>query len=69
MTGVMGSSCPARARSTIATVSPAGAIFFCAPAKITPYFDTSTGRERMSDDISHASGTPPVSGTYCHSVP
>ncbi len=44
-------------------------MFFCAPAKMTPYLDTSTGRERMSEDMSHTMGTPPVSGTYCHSVP
>ena len=51
------------------TVRPAGAMFFCAPAKRMPYLLTSTGRERMSEDISHTMGTLPVSGTYCHSVP
>ena len=36
ISGVMDCSCPARRLSRITTVSPAGAIFFCAPAKIRP---------------------------------
>ena len=51
------------------TAMPAGAMFFCTPAKMTPYFDTSTGLERMLEDMSQTSGTPFVSGTYFHSVP
>ena len=38
-------------------------------AKIIPYFEMSTGFERMFEDISQQMGTLPVSGTYCHSVP
>ena len=53
----------------MAMVSPAGARFFWAPPKMTPYLDTSTGRDRKSEDMSHTMGTSPVSGTYCHSVP
>ena len=44
------------------TVRPAGAMFFWAPAKMMPYLDTSTGRERMSEDMSHTMGTPPGLG-------
>ena len=47
----------------MATVRPAGAMFFWAPARIRPYRDTSTGRDRISEDISHTRGTSPVSGT------
>src|SRR2546423_3104684 len=53
----------------ITTVTPEGPRFFCAPAKMTPYFFTSTGREAMSEDISATSGTAPVSGSAVHCVP
>ena len=69
MAGVMGSSLPARSSRMMTMVRPAGARFFWAPAKITPYLLTSMGRERMSEDMSQARGTLPVSGTYCHWVP
>jgi hypothetical protein len=32
-------------------------------------FATSIGRLKMSDDMSDTSGTAPVSGSQCHSVP
>jgi hypothetical protein len=38
-------------------VRPAGPMFFCAPPKIRPYFDTSIARDRMCEDMSATTGT------------
>ena len=62
MAGVSGRAFPTRSLRTITTVRPAGAIFFCALAYIRPNFDTSTGSERIDEDISATSGMFPVSG-------
>jgi len=35
---------------------------------MTPYFETSIGRDRMCDDMSATSGTPPVSGVKATSA-
>jgi hypothetical protein len=36
---------------------------------MTPNFATSSGRDRMCDDMSATSGTPPVSGVQWYSTP
>ena len=36
---------------------------------ITPYFETSIGRDRMCDDMSATSGTVPTSGVHWYSTP
>src|SRR5580704_6651808 len=46
----------ARSLRTITTVTPLGPRFFCAPAKINPNLETSTGREQISEDISATNG-------------
>ena len=53
----------------ITTVTPAGPIFFCAPAKIKPYRFTSQGSDKMQEDISATKGTLPVSGSSVKRVP
>src|SRR5205814_8902917 len=44
------------------TVTPAGPMFFCAPAYISAWRPTSIGRLNMSDEVSLTSGAPPASG-------
>ncbi len=36
---------------------------------MSPYFAMSTGRERICEDMSATSGTPPVSGVQKNSTP
>jgi hypothetical protein len=36
---------------------------------MSPYFETSTGRERMSLDMSATSGTAPTSGVWGYCTP
>src|SRR5260370_37516203 len=67
--GIFLSARSARSLRTMTTVTPEGPRFFCAPAKIRPNFFTSMGREAMSEDMSAASGTSPVSGMAVHCVP
>jgi hypothetical protein len=57
--GQIGSAWSSRSSRTIVIVRPAGPMFFCAPAKITPYFDTSIWRDRMCDDMSATKGVSP----------
>src|ERR1700734_1250104 len=59
----------ARSFRTITTVAPDGPRFFCAPAKIQPKRFTSTGRDKISDDMSATNGVLPVSGIDFHCEP
>ena len=43
-------------------VSPAGPMFFCAPAYTTPKRSMGNGSERIIDEQSATSGTGPTSG-------
>src|SRR5437867_7599892 len=58
----------ARSLRMITSVTPDGPRFFCAPAKIIPYFATSMGREAMSEDMSATMGAVEA-GVSCHCVP
>ena len=49
--------------------SPLGPTFFCAPAYTMPKRDTSSGRERMSLDISATSSAEPGLGQWWNWVP
>ena len=53
-----------RSSRTITRVTPAGARFFCAPANMSPNFETSISSERIHEDMSATSGMSPVSGMY-----
>jgi hypothetical protein len=53
--GQTGSALPSRSSRTMTMVTPAGPMFFCAPAKITPYLATSITRDRMCEDMSATS--------------
>src|ERR1700722_4394474 len=59
----------AKSFRTITTVAPEGPRFFCAPAKMQPNLFTSIGFDKMSEDMSATSGTPPVSGMVLHCEP
>src|SRR5471032_126909 len=70
--GHTGSALPSKSSRTMTMVTPAGPMFFCAPAKITPYCDTSTTRDRMCDDMSatigvDANSPPNAAGTRAKS--
>ena len=67
--GVIPKAFPIRSSLTITTVIPAGPMFFCAPANINPYFETSIGRDIKFEDMSQTNGTPFVSGTNPNSTP
>ena len=60
---------PVRSRRTMVRAKPAGPMFFCAPAKMTPNLLTSYGSESMFEDMSATSGTFPVSGMEVNLVP
>ena len=62
MVGVISIGSPMRSSRIMTTVTPAGPMFFCAPAKSRPNFETSIGSERMQEEISATRGTEPVSG-------
>ena len=68
--GQIGRASSSRSSRTITRVRPAGPMFFWAPAKITPYFDTSIFRDRMCEDMSATIGTFGLdSGTKLYSTP
>ena len=53
-----------RSSRIMTRVTPAGARFFCAPAKSRPNFETSRGSLRTHDEMSATRGMSPVSGMY-----
>ena len=55
--GVIFCALPSRSLRTMTTTTPAGPIFFCAPAMMAPNFVTSYTSDRMFEDISATRGT------------
>ena len=60
---------PSRSSRAMTMTTPAGPTFFCAPAKITPYLETSTGFEQKFEDMSATSNVSPTSGGALNSTP
>jgi len=50
----------------ITIVTPAGPIFFCAPAKMIPYLLTSYASDRIHEDMSATTGVSPGSGSLLY---